>query len=146
MSCLHSLGRLVLGATLALGLAAAAAAQPPPAGQAPDPVMARARTVTFPGPEGVTLRALLVPAEGGRRGVPVIALHGCGGIGGPDRPILPPRRERDWAARLSALGYPVLFPDSFGSRGVTEVCRAGEGAILPETLRRADTHAAAAWT
>ena len=107
---------------------------------------AEEQAVTLPGPEGIALRALLVlPRESGRRGVPVVALHGCAGIGAPDQPIRLPRRERDWAARLAALGHPVLFPDSFGSRGVAEVCRAGEGRIMPETLRRLDAHAAAAW-
>jgi hypothetical protein len=48
--------------------------------------MAAPEPVSFPGPDGITLRALLLLPEGGRKGVPVIALHGCGGLGGPDRP------------------------------------------------------------
>lgn len=99
----------------------------------------------IPGPEGIPLRARLVPAEDGRRGVPVLAFHGCGGIGGPERGIRPPARERAWAERLSALGHPVLFVDSFGSRGRRETCQGGSLGVEPETVRRADAHAAAAW-
>ena len=104
-----------------------------------------AEPVTIPGPGGVALRGLLVRPESGAPGIPVVALHGCGGLGGPGVPLLLPAREADWAARLAALGHPVLFPDSFGSRGVTQVCSGGEKGILPETTRRADAHAAAAW-
>jgi len=101
-----------------------------------------AETVSFPGPGGQALRGVLVRAAGDAPGVPVIALHGCGGLGA--FPALP-AREADWAARLAALGHPVLFPDSFGSRGVAQVCSGGERGILPETTRRADAQAAAAW-
>jgi len=104
-----------------------------------------AEVVAIPGPGGAALRGLLVRPADGVPGAPVVALHGCGGLGGPDRPPALPAREADWAARLAALGHPVLFPDSFGSRGVTQVCSGGERGIMPETLRRADAHAAAAW-
>jgi dienelactone hydrolase len=104
-----------------------------------------AEAVLLPGPGGVTLRGLLVLPGDGRPGMPVVALHGCAGLGGPAaEPRLPPR-ERDWAARLAARGHPVLFPDSFGSRGVAETCRGGERGLRPETLRREDALAAAAW-
>ncbi len=43
-----------------------------------------------------------------RRGI--VALHGCGG------PI--PDRDAQRAKRFVADGHPVLFPDSFGSRGL----------------------------
>ncbi|MES2710069.1 MAG: dienelactone hydrolase family protein [Pseudomonadota bacterium] len=99
----------------------------------------------IPGPDGVQLRARLIPVEDGRRGVPVLAFHGCGGIGGPDRAIRLPPRERDWADRLHALGHPVVFVDSFGSRGRREACQGGSLGVEPETIRRADAYAAAAW-
>jgi dienelactone hydrolase len=108
------------------------------------PAMA-AEPVTIPGAGGQALRGLLVRPASGRPGIPVVALHGCGGLGGPGVPLSLPAREADWAARLAALGHPVLFPDSFGSRDVSQVCSGGEKGILPETVRRADAHAAAAW-
>ncbi|MFC7734300.1 dienelactone hydrolase family protein [Roseomonas sp. GCM10028921] len=104
-----------------------------------------AEPVAIPGPGGVSLRGLLVRPAGGAPGVPVVALHGCGGIGGPGGAPSLPARETDWAARLAARGHPVLLPDSFGSRGVAQVCSGGERGIMPETTRRADAHAAAAW-
>ncbi|MDT8331886.1 dienelactone hydrolase family protein [Roseomonas gilardii] len=124
---------LALLACLLSGLAASR-----PAVAAPEPI-------TFPGPDGLPLRALLVLPGDGRPGVPVVALHGCGGLGGPDRPMHLPAREADWAARLAAAGHPVLFPDSFGPRGVAEVCHGGERGIQPENLRREDALAAAVW-
>ncbi len=133
-------------ALLLLLLVTPGLAQPPPAGgilpEAPRTLL----PVTLPGPEGLTLRALLVPATDPASRLPVvIALHGCGGLGGPDRPMALPRRERDWAARLAARGHTVLFPDSFGSRGFAETCRGGDAAAMPEVQRRADIHAAASW-
>ena len=127
--------RAILAMILLLG--GAAMAQSPP-------VLAP-QDVVIPGPGGVALRARLVPVEDGRRGVPVLAFHGCGGLGGPERAIRLPARERDWAARLHALGHPVLFVDSFASRGRREACEGGSSGIEPETIRRADAHAAAAW-
>ncbi|WP_426957633.1 dienelactone hydrolase family protein [Muricoccus radiodurans] len=109
------------------------------------PALSAPEEVAIPGPGGVTLRGLVLRTEGAARGVPVVALHGCGGLGGPGRRPSLPAREADWAARLNALGYPVVFPDSFGSRGVTQVCSGPEHGIMPETLRREDAHAAAAW-
>jgi dienelactone hydrolase len=45
----------------------------------------------------------------------VVALHGCNGRG--------PRQYEDaLAERFTALGYAILFVDSFGPRGITELC------------------------
>jgi dienelactone hydrolase len=103
-----------------------------------------AETVVLNGPEGVALRTVVVLPPEGRAGVPVVALHGCGGIGGPDAAPQLPERERAWAERLAAAGHPVLFPDSFGSRGFAEVC--GQPSMVPSrTVRRGDAFVAAAW-
>ena len=99
--------------------------------------------VAIPTPGGVVLRALVVPAAAGAAPrPPVVALHGCAGLGA--FPQLP-AREGDWARRLSALGHTVVFPDSFGSRGIPEVCRRGDAGARPEVERRADALATAAW-
>ena len=101
-------------------------------------------SLVLPGPEGIPLRAVLALPPDGRPGIPVVALHGCGGIGGPEAPPHLPEREQAWAERLTAEGHPVLFLDSFGSRGVAEVC--GQPARVPSrTVRRDDAFAAAAW-
>ena len=43
----------------------------------------------------------------------VIIVHGCGGIGG---------LERGWVADLRDEGCASLLLDSFGGRGITEIC------------------------
>ncbi|MDC0720342.1 dienelactone hydrolase family protein [Nannocystis bainbridge] len=53
----------------------------------------------------------------------VIALHGCGGLFGARTPQQLSERHDDWAERLVRQGYVVFFPDSFGSRGVGNVCK-----------------------
>lgn len=98
---------------------------------------ARAETVAIPGPEGVVLRAeLMVPT-----GVPVapaiVALHGCGGAFA--------KRDAQWARALLARGHVLLFPDSFGSRGLGSQCRVSDRVATAGGLRRQDALAAAAW-
>ena len=101
--------------------------------------------VSIPGPDGVTLRALLVrPAVTPARPT-IIALHGCAGLAAPGRPLDLPVREADWAARLSALGHPMLFPDSFGSRGLGNGCGRPDFPVSAARERRADAQAAARW-
>lgn len=92
--------------------------------------------VTFPGPQGVILQAQLYrPAT--VTGAAIVALHGCGG------PY--PLRDRQWRDRLLADGHIVLFPDSFGSRGLKSQCREVRRGVTSDGLRRADAIAAAAW-
>jgi dienelactone hydrolase len=74
-----------------------------------------------------------------------VALHGCAGLARPGQPLRLPAREADWAARLSGLGHPVLFPDSFGSRGLGEACGRADHPVRPEGLRAGDARAALAW-
>lgn len=104
---------------------------------------ARAEIIALPGPEGVALRAVLErPAEPTRP--TIIALHGCGGLGGAARPPRLSAREREWVALLVAAGHPVVFPDSFGSRDLGPACgRADHPA--PPALRAGDALAARDW-
>ncbi|WP_376094122.1 dienelactone hydrolase family protein [Roseomonas sp. CCTCC AB2023176] len=103
--------------------------------------------VAVPGP-GVTLRALLFrPPAGAPPGrAAVIALHACGGIGGADEPIRLFRSEQAWTDLLLSAGHPVIWPDSFGSRGLAAEC--GHSWSRPEgarTIRPADAAATLAW-
>ena len=93
--------------------------------------------VTIPGPHGVTLNALLLRPAGPVKPPAVIALHGCAG------PL--PARETQWARRLVAAGHMVLFPDSFGSRGLGPQCRTTKRTVTESGLRRQDAIAAALW-
>lgn len=97
---------------------------------------ALADDVTLPGPGGVALKAKLFRAEK-PTGPSVIALHGCGG------PY--PKRDEQWAQVLTEQGHTVLFPDSFGSRGLGSQCTVKNRTVTVSGLRRDDAIAAAKW-
>ena len=73
----------------------------------------------------------------------VIALHGCGGLGGHADPVQP--RYRDWAEQLLKGGKAVLLPDSYGSRELGPQCRVKERRVLARRERVADITASRQW-
>ncbi|MEO8318231.1 MAG: dienelactone hydrolase family protein [Bradyrhizobium sp.] len=91
----------------------------------------------------LTLHAQLYKPEGDGPFPTVIALHGCGGLGGHSEPVLP--RYRDWAEQLLKNGHAVLLPDSFGSRELGPQCRVKERHVLARRERVADITAARQW-
>jgi len=94
---------------------------------------------TFPAGSENLRGALFLPKEQGPHPA-VIALHGCGGLafrtGG---------REDDWSRRLTGAGYAVLFPDSFGSRGLGSQCGVRDRTVRAGRERIGDFHAALAY-
>ena len=98
---------------------------------------ASAETVHFAGSDGVTLAAQLFRPQGTPRPPSIVALHGCGG------PF--PSRDAQWAETLTRSGHVVLFPDSFGSRGLGSQCTTKQRDVTPSGLRRQDAFAAASW-
>lgn len=75
----------------------------------------------------------------------VVALHGCGGLYRRDGHTLDARYPST-VERLHALGYHVLLPDSFGSRGMPSVCSQRYGTrSISIADRRADVLDALAW-
>ena len=107
----------------------------------------------------VTFERITIPADAARPGVPalsaflarpasttptpaIVALHGCSGLVGPQGVLLP--IYRDWAERLVAAGYAVVFPDSFASRGLGAQCTVKNRTIVPRD-RAGDAAAAAVW-
>ncbi len=100
---------------------------------------AHAERVRIPGPDGIVLKANLVRPAGPPVAPAIVALHGCGG------PF--PSRDRQWAELLTAAGHIVLFPDSFGSRGLRSQCRTEQDQREATSggLRRRDALASAAW-
>lgn len=98
---------------------------------------ASAEPVTLPGPEGITLKAELHRPAGTPVAPAVVALHGCGG------PFA--ARDKQWAEALARAGHFVLFPDSFGSRGLGSQCRERNRVATSSGLRRLDAIAAATW-
>ena len=89
------------------------------------------------------LHAQLYKPEGARPFPAVIALHGCGGLGGHSDPVLP--RYREWAERLLKAGNAVLLPDSYGSRELGPQCRVKEMHVKARRERAADISASRAW-
>lgn len=89
------------------------------------------------------LHAQLYKPDGNGPFPTVIALHGCGGLGGQGEAVWP--RYRDWAEQLLKAGYAVLWPDSFGSREVGPQCREKERKVLARRERVADVTASHKW-
>jgi dienelactone hydrolase len=125
----------LLSATLSLTLLAAACTAE--AAALPDP-----RQVDIPA-AGLTLHAQLYKPDGEGPFPTVIALHGCGGLGGQSEPVLP--RYRDWAEQLLKTGHAVLLPDSYGSRELGPQCRVSERRVLARRERVADVTASRQW-
>ena len=100
------------------------------------------RQVDIPSGSG-TLHAQLYKPDGDGPFPVVIALHGCGGLGGHSEPVQ--RRYRDWAEQLLKSGKAVLLPDSYGSRELGPQCRVEERRILARRERVADIMAARQW-
>lgn len=92
---------------------------------------------------GLTLHAQLYKPEGDGPFPTVIALHGCGGLGGQSEPVH--ARYRDWAEQLLKTGHAVLLPDSYGSRELGPQCHAKERRVLARRERVADVNASRQW-
>ena len=110
----------------------------------------RADAVSLPAPHQVeipalnlTLHAQLYKPDGDGPFSTVIALHGCGGLGGHSEAVMP--RYRDWAEQLLKAGYAVLLPDSYGSRELGPQCRVRERRVLARRERVADIVAVRRW-
>jgi len=91
----------------------------------------------------LTLHAQLYKPDGDGPFPTVIALHGCGGLGGHSEPVLP--RYRDWSQQLLKTGHAVLLPDSYGSRELGPQCRVNERHVRARRERVADILAARQW-
>jgi dienelactone hydrolase len=95
----------------------------------------------------VKLRATLYRPAGAGPFPAVVALHTCDGLhegpGDGESPI--DERYREWGERLMAAGFAVLFPDSFGSRGLATQCRQRQRAVRASRTRINDANAARHW-
>jgi dienelactone hydrolase len=98
--------------------------------------------VEIPNGDDKPLKGVLFRPEGPGPFPAVIALHGCGGLGSNGRLGA---RHADWAERLRAEGMIVLFPDSFGSRGLGSQCLVPDRTVRPGKERVSDTYAARAF-
>jgi dienelactone hydrolase len=95
-------------------------------------------------PDGdLTLHARLYRPEGAGPFPAVVALHDCGGLA--NRPNTEAQLYDEWAHDLVAQGFVVLFPDSFGSRGIGSQCRERDRKVHASKDRVADANAARIW-
>jgi len=103
-----------------------------------------------PAPEAVELvsgttklKAYLFRPEGKGPFPAVVALHGCAGLSGNSGPVR--LRYRDWGQRLVEQGFVVLYPDSFGSRGLPSQCTVRDRVARASRERVSDAVAARQW-
>jgi len=91
----------------------------------------------------VMLKAVLFKPEGPGPFPAIVALHGCNGL--LNRAGQIGLRYLDWGERLVAAGFVVLYPDSFGSRGIASQCTVRERRARSSRERVADANAARRW-
>jgi dienelactone hydrolase len=125
----------LLSAIIVLTLLTVASAADAAPSAAPNPV-------DIPLGNGV-LHAQLFKPDGDGPFPVVIALHGCGGLGGRSEPVQP--RYRDWAEQLLKEGNAVLLPDSYGSRELGPQCRVKDHKIHARRERVEDIMASRQW-
>src|SRR5476649_2229747 len=89
------------------------------------------------------LRATLFRPAGNGPFPAVVALHNCDGLGEGDAPI--DERYREWGEHLAAAGFAVLFPDSFGSRGLASQCKQRQRPVRASQTRINDAIATRHW-
>jgi dienelactone hydrolase len=102
------------------------------------------------GPEAVefregdlTLKGVLFRPDGNGPFPAVVAMHNCAGLTNGSGTIR--TRYRDWAQQLVRMGFVVLFPDSYGPRGLGSQCGDRNQAIRSDHERVADAAAARRW-
>jgi dienelactone hydrolase len=103
--------------------------------------------VSIPNGDEKPLKGVLLRPDGPGPFPAVIAMHGCGGLGtgGQGMGGKLGARHADWAERLKAEGLMVLFPDSFGSRGLGSQCLVADRTVRPSRERVSDAYAARAF-
>jgi dienelactone hydrolase len=77
----------------------------------------------------------------------VVALHDCEGLAQRPAGDAPGEAQvyAEWAKLLVGSGFVVLFPDSFGSRGIGPQCREQNRKVRASRERVNDANAARAW-
>jgi dienelactone hydrolase len=91
----------------------------------------------------IVLKATLFRPDGPGPFPVVVGMHGCEGLLNSAGNLS--SRYRDWADRLGKAGYAVLYPDSYGSRGLGPQCRTRPAKVRTDRERVADVTAAREW-
>jgi dienelactone hydrolase len=91
----------------------------------------------------LTLKGVLFRPEGNGPFPAVVAMHNCAGLMNPSGTMR--TRYRDWAQQFVKMGFIVLFPDSYGPRGLGNQCGDRNQTIRADHERVADASAARRW-
>src|SRR6266853_892501 len=91
----------------------------------------------------VTLKAVVYRPEGAGPFPAVVAMHDCSGLTNASGAIA--SKYREWAQLLVRDGFVVLFPESYGSRGLGNQCTVRNRPIRPDRERVADANASRRW-
>src|ERR1700704_4012239 len=118
---------------MAAVVAAASAATAAPA--------ATPEMIDIPRDDGA-LKAVVFRPEGAGPFPAVVGLHSCAGLFSNGAVAV---RYRDWAQHLTKAGFVVLYPDSYGSRGLGSQCAVPNRAGRTDRERVADANAARRW-
>jgi dienelactone hydrolase len=89
------------------------------------------------------LKAVLYRPEGQGPFPVVVGLHGCEGLQDSSGNVYP--QYQDWAQHLLKSGFAVLYPDSYGSRGVGSQCGVRSRLIRAQRERVVDANASRHW-
>jgi len=92
-----------------------------------------------------TLNGVLYRPAGAGPFPAIVALHGCSGLWSSKDATNVSPRDADWAEVLVRDGFVVLFPDSYGSRGLGPQCTNSDRDVSPSRERVADARAARAY-
>lgn len=91
----------------------------------------------------VTLKAIIYRPEGAGPFPAIIGMHDCSGLTNSSGTIA--SKYREWAQLLVKGGFIVLFPESYGSRGIGNQCSARNRPVRPDHERVADANASRRW-
>jgi dienelactone hydrolase len=91
----------------------------------------------------ITLKAILYRPEGAGPFPAVIAMHDCSGLTNTAGRLT--AKYREWAQLLVRDGFLVLFPESYGSRGLGNQCSVRNRLVRPEHELVDDANASRRW-
>ena len=86
------------------------------------------------------LEGLLLRPSGDGPFSAMVLMHGCGGLHRPDGRLI--KQYQAWAEGLREDGYLVLLVDSFGPRGIRQICTVKARTVRPGRERTRDAYGA----
>jgi len=91
----------------------------------------------------ITLKAIVYRPEGAGPFPAIVGMHDCSGLTNSAGAVA--SKYREWAQLLVKDGFIVLFPESYGSRGIGNQCTIRNRPVRPDRERVADANASRRW-